>query len=331
MVNKKLDIIIVGLGYWGKNFLRLVNNTDIFNLVAIVDPVIENLETFVQKEVNLYKDIETCLGSEDNIDCAIVATNTSSHYKITKKLLNSNINVLVEKPLTTNLKEAIELFDIADDKSLELMVDHTFLYDEGILSLRNLINSGELGNLLHISFERTNLGPVRNDTNAAWDLSTHDLSILFTLTEENPVSIYSQGMSYLNEGIEDIINISIKFQELFVTIFSSWLHPEKSRIIKVVGEKKMAVWNNLLPDQELKILDIGVEQSQNEIDYAMNLYKVKSGDITIPFINKKEPLKSVLEDFYSRAIGLNKITLNNKNLALKVIKTMEIINDNLED
>jgi len=329
MVNKKLNIVIVGLGYWGKNFLRLINSTDIFNLTAVVDPIKDNSNSIIQEEVNFYTDLEDCIDNEKNIDCAIVTTNTSSHYEITKKLLNCNINVLVEKPLTTNLIEAAELYNLADEKSVELMVDHTFLYDEGILALRELINSGELGELLHISFERTNLGPVRTDTNAAWDLSTHDLSILFSFTNKNPLEIYSQGMSYLNKNIQDIVNISINFQELFVTMFSSWLHPEKSRVIKVVGEKKMAVWNNLLPDQELKILDIGVEPSQNEIDYAMNLYKVKSGDITIPFINKKEPLKSVIEDFYSRVNGINGPSLNDKELTLKVIKTMEIIDNKL--
>ena len=329
MSNKKLNIVIIGLGYWGKNFLRLINSTNIFRLVAVVDPIKESSKIIIQEEVNFYTELDDCLNSEQSIDCAIVATNTSTHYEITKKLLSCNVNVLVEKPLTTNFMEAKELFDLADEKSLELMVDHTFLYDGGILALRDLINNGELGKLLHISFERTNLGPVRTDTNAAWDLSTHDLSILFSFTDENPVEIYSQGMSYLNKNIEDIVNISINFQELFVTMFSSWLHPEKSRVIKVVGEKKMAVWNNLLPDEELKILDIGVEPSQNEFDYAMNLYKVKSGDITIPFINKKEPLKSVVEDFYSRINGTNDVSLNSKELSLKVIKTMEIINKKL--
>lgn len=329
MINKKLNIVIVGLGYWGKNFLRIINSTDIFNLIAVVDPIKDNSNSIFQEEVNFYTDLEGCIYNEKNIDCAIVATNTSSHYEITKKLLNSSINVLVEKPLTTNLIEATELYNLADEKSVELMVDHTFLYDEGILALRKIINSGELGNIVHISFERTNLGPVRTDTNAAWDLSTHDLSILFSITNKNPLEIYSQGMSYLNKDIQDIVNISINFQELFVTMFSSWLHPEKSRVIKVVGEKKMAVWNNLLPDQELKILDIGVEPSHNEIDYAMNLYKVKSGNITIPFIHKKEPLKSVIEDFYSRVNGTKSPSLNDKELTLKVIKTMEIIDSKL--
>lgn len=325
-----LNIIIVGLGYWGKNFLRLVNSSDNFKLKAVVDSNKDISKNIPNEGINFYTDLEECLKNEKNIDCAIVATITSSHYEITKILLQNQINVLVEKPLTTNLDQANELFEIAEKLDLQLMIDHTFLYDEGIQTLRNLIKSGELGKLMHISFERTNLGPVRSDTNASWDLSTHDIAILFSLTDKDPIEIQSQGMSFLNKHNEDIVNISIIFDDLFVTVFSSWLHPEKSRIIKVVGDKKMAVWNNLLPDQELKIMDIGVVQSPNEFDYSVNLYSVKSGDITIPYIYKKEPLKNVLEDFYLRILDLNYSKLNNKELTLKVIKIMEIINNKLK-
>ena len=167
---------------------------------------------------------------------------------------------------------------------------------------------------MHLSFERTNLGPVRTDTNAAWDLSTHDLSILFALIDDTPIKVEANGIALLNKANEDIVNISLEFVNIFVTLFSSWLHPEKSRIIKVVGDKKMAVWNGLLPDQELKISD-----------YKINMFKVKSGIITIPNIIRSEPLMNVVLDFYKLIINNEFNVVNSKELTLKIIETMEKI------
>ena len=129
----------------------------------------------------------------------------------------------------------------------------------------------------------------------------------------------------MNKANDDIVNISLEFENIFVTLFSSWLHPEKSRIIKVVGDKKMAVWNGLLPDQELKIMDKGVEKENNISDYKINMFKVKSGIITIPNIIRSEPLMNVVLDFYKLIINNEFNVVNSKELTLKIIETMEKI------
>ena len=325
-MKKQLNILLVGFGYWGKNFYRIIEDkSSFFNLVGIVDEnfIYENNESIQNYPVlnNVYDAIDIL----DNIDCAIVATPTTTHYEITKVLLNNNIHCLVEKPLTTSYSEAKELYDLAESNKLKLLVDHTFLYDQSILELKKIIENNELGDLLHLSFERTNLGPVRTDTNAAWDLSTHDLSILFALIDDTPIKVEANGLALLNKANEDIVNISLEFENIFVTLFSSWLHPEKSRIIKVVGDKKMAVWNGLLPDQELKIMDKGVEKENNISDYKINMFKVKSGIITIPNIIRSEPLMNVVLDFYKLIINNEFNVVNSKELTLKIIETMEKI------
>ena len=302
---KKLKIGIIGLGYWGNNFLRIINEFDkSFELTSVVDSNKDLLKKFANENVDIFDNVNNLLSSKTQIDCAIISTNTEYHYSITKLLLENGIHCLVEKPLTTSVDEANELYEISERNNIELFVDHTFLYDQSILELKKIIDEGELGKILHISFERTNLGPIRTDVNAAWDLSTHDLAILYSFLKSDPNEIAVSSKSFLNKDIQDIVNISLDFDDLFVTFFSSWLHPEKSRIIKVVGDKKMAVWNGLLPDEELKIFDKGVEINQTN-DYSINIFKIKSGDVHIPFISKSEPLKNVVLDFYNRIVGEN--------------------------
>jgi predicted dehydrogenase len=174
-----LNICIVGFGYWGKNFLRFFKiKINKFKLTAVVEENIDKVKYLEKDGIKVYKSVNDLLNSDTLVDCAIVATNTSVHYEITKKLLENSIHCLVEKPLTTSLSEAKDLFQKSEEYERSLMVDYTFLYDDGISTLRNLVLSGELGNIMHVSFERSNLGPIRTDTNSAWDLSTHDLSIL---------------------------------------------------------------------------------------------------------------------------------------------------------
>ena len=326
-MEKKLKIVIIGLGHWGKNFFRIVNDIEnYFELIAIVDSNNNALNNIGNSDLHAFGSIDELLKSDIEFDAAIIATNTSSHYEMTKLLLLNNKHCLVEKPLTTSHEQAVDLYTLAEKNKLTLLVDHTFLYDESILALKNLIDEGNLGEILHYSFERTNLGPVRTDTNAAWDLSTHDLSILYAFINKEPKKIEVSSKAFLNKDYEDIVNISLDFGNTFVTLFSSWLHPEKSRIIKVVGDKKMAVWNGLIPDQELKIFNKGVEKEEDVSDYSINIFKVKSGSIEIPNIIRSEPLRQVVIDFYKKVNEIPSNEINNKKLTLNTIRTMEEIN-----
>ena len=326
-MTNKLNLAIIGMGYWGNNFYRITKNLDNkFNLVSIVDTNVSLLDKYDDSGLNKFSDVTQLIESGIDFDSAIVATSSTTHYEIAKVLFKNNIHCLIEKPVTTNYENAKELFDLAESNNKTLLVDHTFLYDSSILKLKEIIDSNELGNIIHISFERTNLGPIRNDTNAAWDLTTHDVSILFSLIDDIPKKVNASSMSFLNERIEDIVNISLTYDDMFITLFSSWLHPEKSRIIKVVGDKKMAIWNGLLPDQELRIFNKGFEKNIEMSSFPSNIYNIKSGNIEIPFFTKSEPLEQVVIDFYNRINGIEFNTINNKKLTLNVIKLMEEIN-----
>ena len=253
-----MNFAIIGLGYWGKNYYRILNSNDKINLSAIVD---SNQNINLDEGIKHFPDLEDLLNSEINIDAAIIATPTNTHYEITKKLLNNGIHVLVEKPLSTKADEASELINLANEKNLVLLVDHTFLYNEAINFAIKSIQDGEIGSLLHINFERTNLGPIRSDVSCLWDLTTHDVSILNAITPNEPTQIRASSFNTSQTEAFDMVNVSLNYENnLFVTMFSSWLHPEKTRKFKIVGDKKMIVFDDLNFNEPIKIYDKQFDQ-----------------------------------------------------------------------
>lgn len=317
-----IDIVLIGLGAWGNNFLRLLfSNQDKFNLVATVD--IGKQSKFAIKH---YRSLESLLESNISFDAAIVATPSSTHFSIVKKLIENKIHCLVEKPLTLNFQNTEKLLNLSKKNNVQLMVDHTFLYDPSTKFVKKIIEKEKLGKLIHMSFERTNFGPIRYDVNANWDLATHDISILSAIFDFLPNNISSSGLSTLNKNIVDIVSTNMYYKDVFVTIMTSWLHPEKTRKVKIVGSEKMLVWDLMLPDQEIRIFDKSVENdSGNNNDIYTNLKSVRNGKVLIPYLNKEEPLKNVLLDFKNRIDNKSSNNLNNEDSVIRTIKTMELI------
>ena len=322
-----MNFAIIGLGYWGKNYYRILNSNDNINLAAVVD---SNQNINLDEGIKHFPNIEDLLNSEINIDAAIIATPTISHYEITKKLLNKGIHVLVEKPLSTKADEASELINLADEKNLILLVDHTFLYNEAINFAIKNIQDGEIGLLLHINFERTNLGPIRSDVSCLWDLTTHDVSILNAITPNEPTQIRASSFSSSKTEAFDMVNVSLNYENnLFVTMFSSWLHPEKSRKIKIVGDKKMIVFDDLNFNEPIKIYDKKFDQIYDkEISQNNNnsFFSFSIGDVVSPFIQNSEPLQQVVKHFMS-SIKNDKtfISNNNNEIALRTVSLLENI------
>ena len=322
-----MNFAIIGLGYWGKNYYRILNSNDNINLSAVVD---SNQNINLDERTKHFPDLEDLLISKINIDAAIIATPTNTHYEITKKLLNNGIHVLVEKPLSTKADEASELINLADEKNLVLLVDHTFLYNEAINFAIKSIQNGEIGSLLHINFERTNLGPIRSDVSCLWDLTTHDVSILNAITPEEPTQIRASSFNTSQTESFDMVNVSLNYENnLFVTMFSSWLHPEKTRKIKIVGDKKMIVFDDLNFNEPIKIYDKKFDQIYDkEISQNNNnsFFSFSIGDVVSPFIQNSEPLQQVVKHFMS-SIKNDKtfISNNNNEIALRTVSLLENI------
>jgi predicted dehydrogenase len=322
-------IALIGHGYWGKNLERVIKkNKALFNLVAIVD-----LKYKFNKNDDgefLFNNIEELIKSDLFIDCAVISTPAVDHYQTTKKLLKNKIDCLVEKPLVIKSFEAKELYEISKKYNSKLMVDNTFLYDNSILELIKIVKNEKFGRILHINFERTNLGPVRKDVSALWDLTAHDLSILLAINNVLPKKISVNGGKFIDKNIYDVVTTSFFQNDVFVSSFSSWLHPEKTRTIKIVGENNMVVWDGMDLNEELKIYSIRKKAPKNiSDDLYSNMTNTKNSGFRVPYIERSEPLDSVFKDFYKRITNKTHNSINNEKLITSQIQMLEMIDKKL--
>ena len=322
-----MNFAIIGIGYWGKNYLRILNSLENTNLIAVVEP---NPKIITEKGIKQFSDIDELFNEELSIDAAIICTPTNTHYEIAKKLLNNGIHVLVEKPLSTKTSEAEELIDVAEQNNLVILVDHTFLYNDAINFAIEKIQDGEIGSLLHINFERTNLGPIRSDVSCLWDLTTHDISILNAMTSSTPTQIKASSFNTSESEAFDMVNVSLNYESnLFVTIFSSWLHPEKTRKIKIVGDKKMIVFDDLNLNEPIKIYDKKFDQIYDKESAQIDnnsFFSFSIGDVIAPFIQNSEPLKKVVKHFVSLINRDGAIeSINDNKISVRTVKLLEDI------
>jgi len=327
-----VNFAIIGLGYWGKNYLRILNSLENINLIAVVEP---NPKIKIEEDIKQLKNLDELFGENLAIDAAIICTPTNTHYEISKQLLNNGVHVLVEKPLSTRATDAEELINLAKQNDLILLVDHTFLYNEAVKFAIKKIQEGEIGSLLHINFERTNLGPVRTDVSCLWDLTTHDVSILNAITPNDPTQIKASSFNTSQSRAFDMVNVSLNYENnLFVTMFSSWLHPEKTRKIKIVGDKKMVVFDDLNFNEPIKIYDKKFDQIYDkeltQTD-SNSFFSFSIGDVTSPFIQNSEPLQNVVKHFISLVRRDDQVSSLNDNLiSLRTVKLLENIEKQLE-
>lgn len=323
------NIILIGHGYWGKNLERVIKkNKSLYNLVAIVDL---NYSTYEDSDGLLHcNNINDLLKKNLVVDCAVISTPAVDHYSTTKKLLKNGIDCLVEKPLVLKSSQAKELYEISKKSKTTLMVDNTFLYDNSILELIKIVKNKKFGRVLHINFERTNLGPVRQDVSALWDLTAHDLSILLALNNILPNKISVNGGKFIDKKIYDVVTTSFFQKDIFVSSFSSWLHPEKTRTIKVVGESNMVVWNGMDLNEELKIYSRSNKIKKNvSDDLYINMTNTKNSGFTVPFVERSEPLDLVFKDFYNRMSKKSYNKINSEQLVISQIKMLEMIDKKL--
>jgi predicted dehydrogenase len=226
----------------------------------------------------------------------VVASSAISHYPLTKEILLAGKDVLVEKPMALNEKDAEEMLEIAEKKDRILMVGHLLIYHSVVDRLKEMISSGELGKIHYIYTQRVNLGVIRQDENALLSFAPHDLSVILHLIEEKPVVVSAHGESYIQNGIEDVVFLSLRFSDgKMANVHLSWLDPHKLRKITIVGSRKMAVFDDMEASEKLKIYDKGV-RSPSYDTYGEYL-SLRFGDITIPNVKMVEPLRAEAEHF----------------------------------
>lgn len=294
-----MRIGIIGLGYWGPNLVRCFSDNSDCDVTFVCDRDSDRLEAVRCRFPNVVPttDVEHVL-RPGAVDAVVIATPTKTHYELASRALAAGIHTFVEKPLAASASECKELIALAEENDCVLFVGHVFLHSAPVAKLRELVLSGELGNLYYISSNRLNLGPIRQDVNALWDLAPHDISIILDLLGQSPERVSCCGLAHLNPPIHDVCNVTLHFPENRIGIVHvSWLDPRKNRVMTVVGSKKMAVYDDLEPLEKIKVYDIGIEQ----LPYATTLgefqFSYRYGDTYSPRLNEVEPLRAECDDF----------------------------------
>ena len=299
MGDSELRLGLVGVGNWGRNYLRNLASLGVLHAVCDM-----NEKSLAQAQRDFPQAV-ACRSVEElaalpELDGAVVAVPTPFHYETARTLLNAGKHCLVEKPLCDSADKAEELCGIATAKKLTLMTGHILLYSPAVEYIRGMIDRGDFGELYYISCTRTNLGAIRTSENAMWSLAPHDVSIVQHLFGAEPQRVSATGHAFVQreEQIHDMTTLSLYFADgRFATITSSWLDPEKTRLIKVVGSKRMVVFDDMDPRYQLQIHEKGVDWDAVGADPSLSFLKVRSGDVHIPFIKPTEPLKAECADF----------------------------------
>ena len=289
---------IVGLGYWGPNLVRCFSELEGCKLTAVCDQSCDQLLRIKERFPSVYpcEDFNDLL-DRDLVDAIVIATPTTSHFGLAKKALEHDLHVFVEKPLAETSSQCEELIDLASERNRLLFVGHIFLHSAPVIRLREIVSSGELGNINYISSRRLNLGPVRKDVGALYDLAPHDISMILYLLGQQPTTVACSGFDRLNPGIHDVCNLSMKFPENRMgMVHVSWLDPRKERVLTVVGDKKMAVYDDL-EQEKIKIFDKGVDAPPQSADFAEFQISYRYGGSYCPFVKEREPLKAECAEF----------------------------------
>jgi predicted dehydrogenase len=322
---------LIGYGYWGVNLARNFSVQELGQLIMLADGDKQRLDLF-QKN---YPGVKVSLSADEviinpDVDAIVIATPVFSHFSLAWKALNAGKHVLLEKPMTSTPEESEKLIDLAAQKNLVLMVDHTFLYTGAVKKIKELIINGVIGTPRYFDSIRINLGLFQPDVNVLWDLAPHDISILTHLINENPVSVNATGTSHTRNGIENIAYMTVNYQNDFIAHFNcSWTSPVKIRHTLIGGDKKMIVYNDLEPSEKVRVYDTGFNHNADEDPNRIRVdYRV--GDIYLPKIGGKEALHEVAADFISSIIE-NREPLASGRLGLEVVKILAASQESIKN
>ncbi len=315
---------LAGLGMWGPNLAR--NFDELADLRWLCDLAPEQLETFGRRypSAGATGDFDELL-ADPELEAVAIATPVVTHFELARRALLAGKHVFVEKPPALTAAEAEELCSLAEERGRVLMPGHLLLYHPGIAKLKELVDSGELGEIRYLYGNRQNLGQIRRDENALWSLGVHDLSVILHLVGQEPSEVWARGESFLTEGVEDVVFCYLRFPSgLVAHMHLSWLDPHKMRKMTVVGSKKMAVFDDMELERKVTVYDKGPEQRAE----TYGEWRTRTGDIYIPKVGNDEPLRLECRHFLSLVAGEgDRLAAAQDGLA--VVRTLEQLQNSL--
>lgn len=327
-----VGIGVVGYGYWGPNLVRNFSVYEGSDVIAVCDRDPDRLKRAkaAYPAIEVLEDYEALL-KHPKVDAIAIATSVNTHYHLAKAALMAGKHVLVEKPMTEDSESSRELVELAAQKGLVLLVDHTFTYTGAVNKIRDLVKSGEIGDLLYYDSIRVNLGLFQHDVNVLWDLAVHDLSILLYITDKRPVAVSAQGVRAVPHNPESVAYMSLFFSDDTIAhINVNWLAPVKVRQTLIGGTKKMVVYDDLDPSEKIRIYDKGVEFEHDPEEVRQMLISYRSGDVLIPRIAQTEALQLEVQEFVAAIEGRGKVR-SPGSFGLEVVQLLEAATQSLED
>ena len=332
-----IKVGVIGYGYWGPNVARNFYSCQGVKLTVVSD-ISEKRLALAKSHYPFIQDFKNAadLVRSKDVDVVAVVTPVFTHYGLAREALNQGKHVFVEKPFTSTKAQAEELIDLAAQKGLKIMVDHTFLFTGAVRKIKQIIDSGELGRLLFFDSVRVNLGLFQHDINVIWDLAPHDLSIMDYVIPDRPVAVSAHGTVHYEGSLEDVAYVCTEFENHgFIAHFHvNWLSPVKIRRTLISGDKKMLVWDDLSPDDKIKIYDRGVEftnmngEQKNGINELLVSYR--SGDMYAPKIDNTEALRAEI-DYFVRCLENNEEPFNNGQAGLQVVRLLEAADQSVKN
>jgi len=312
-----------GLGYWGPNLARNFGSLADLRWLCDLSPDLLEAASKAHPQARTTADFEELL-ADPELDAVVIATPVVTHYELAKQALLAGKHVFVEKPQAQSSAEAVELAALAEERGLVLMPGYLLLYHPALQRLKEVIDGGELGDVLYLYGNRQNLGQIRRDENALWSIGAQDLSMILHLVDEEPVEAWARGESFLRSGIEDVVFCYLRFPSgVIAHMHVSWLDPHKMRKLTVVGRDKMAVFDDMEPDRKLTVYDKGpVERPASD-------WQVRVGDIHIPKLSTEEPLRREVAHFLA-LVGGEGDPLAPAREGLAVIRTLEQLQESLD-
>jgi predicted dehydrogenase len=330
-----IRVAVLGAGHWGPNLIRSFHTHQASEVAWVID-----VDAARAAQVSArYPDVRVSARVEDAlrdpaVDAVVICTPTATHYVLAQAALAAGKHVLVEKPITTRSDQAEELCRLAEAQQRVLLVGHIFLYNTAVRYVKRVLDAGELGRVYYIAMERTNLGPIRIDVNAAWDLAAHDVAIVDHWLGGSARSVSASGGTWINAGIEDAVFATLRYADgVLVNLHASWLNPKKARQITVVGDRRMLTVDDMNLSEPVRIYDKQVTEAQTKpafVDtFASFRASVRDGDITIPRVSSGEPLKAECDHFLE-CIASGKPPLTDGRSGVRVVRTLEAITRSMQ-
>lgn len=331
-----VGVAVVGAGRWGPNLIANFERSERSRVVAVVDSDESRLGEVADRfpSVRTGTDVGAVM-ADGSVDAVVIATPTRSHFELARAALEHGKHVLVEKPLTHSVETSRELCAAAGRAGRVLMVGHVFVYNAAARRVKDYLIDGDLGRVYYVSMVRTNLGPIRVDVDAAWDLAAHDIALASYWLDAEPLTVSAAGGAFINSGIADVVFATLRYPgDVLVSLHASWLNPRKARDITVVGDRRMLTFDDVNPAEPLRLYDKQVTDSRSSPAFVDSIdsfrMSVHEGDITVPRVPASEPLANECEHFLDCVID-GKDPLSGGREGLAVVRALDALSRSLAE